>query len=170
LSWVFRAPGRRRLRWSWRLFCEPLYVGISLVVMPIFRRRLQEKFDRGAENQAFLVETLSGIQTLKAIAAEPRMLRRWEEQLAGYVQSSFRVLSLGNGASQTIQLISKLVTAAILYRISQNLLSTWRRPKSRETRIERRFERLRRDASCARYALPSTARSSSSPFIRSAAW
>ena len=43
------------------------------------------------------------------------MQRRWEEQLAGYVAASFRVISLGNTASQTVQLISKLVTAGMLY-------------------------------------------------------
>ncbi|HEY4891052.1 MAG TPA: ATP-binding cassette domain-containing protein, partial [Reyranella sp.] len=46
---------------------------------------------------------------------EPQMQRRWEEQLAGYVAASFRVLSLGNSASQTVQLVSKIVTASILY-------------------------------------------------------
>ena len=49
------------------------------------------------------------------MAVEPQMQRRWEEQLAGYVAASFRVLSLGNTASQAVQLVSKLVTAAILY-------------------------------------------------------
>jgi ATP-binding cassette, subfamily B, bacterial HlyB/CyaB len=43
------------------------------------------------------------------------MQRRWEEQLAGYVAASFRVISLGNTASQAVQLVSKLVTAATLY-------------------------------------------------------
>ena len=43
------------------------------------------------------------------------MQRRWEEQLAAYVQSSFRVLSLGNWAGQVVQLVSKLVTALTLY-------------------------------------------------------
>src|SRR6202046_2298077 len=43
------------------------------------------------------------------------MQRRWEEQLAGYVAASFRVLRLGNTASQTVQLVSKLVTAAVLF-------------------------------------------------------
>src|ERR1700739_3715184 len=43
------------------------------------------------------------------------MQPRWEEQLAGYVTASFRVLSLGNTASQAVQLVSKLATAAILY-------------------------------------------------------
>ena len=43
------------------------------------------------------------------------MQRRWEEQLAGYVTASFRVLNLGNVASQSVQLINKLVTAGILF-------------------------------------------------------
>jgi ATP-binding cassette, subfamily B, bacterial HlyB/CyaB len=93
----------------------PFYIGISAGATPLFRRRLQEKFNRGAENQAFLVESVTGIETLKAMAVEPQMQRRWEEQLAGYVAASFRVISLGNVASQSVQLVSTLVTAAILY-------------------------------------------------------
>src|SRR5690242_10994709 len=93
----------------------PFYIAISAGVTPLFRRRLDEKFRRGAENQAFLVESVTGIETLKAMAVEPQMQRRWEEQLAGYVAASFRVLSLGNTASQLVQFVSKAVTACILY-------------------------------------------------------
>jgi subfamily B ATP-binding cassette protein HlyB/CyaB len=93
----------------------PFYIAISAGATPLFRRRLDEKFRRGAENQAFLVESVTGIETLKAMAVEPQMQRRWEEQLAGYVAASFRVLSLGNTASQTVQLVSKIVTASLLY-------------------------------------------------------
>jgi subfamily B ATP-binding cassette protein HlyB/CyaB len=93
----------------------PFYIAISVGATPLFRKRLDEKFARGAENQAFLVESVSGIETLKAMAVEPQMQRRWEEQLAAYVAASFRVLSLGNTASQAVQLVSKLVTAGTLY-------------------------------------------------------
>jgi subfamily B ATP-binding cassette protein HlyB/CyaB len=93
----------------------PFYIGISAFAMPLFRQRLDEKFQRGAENQAFLVESVTGVETLKAMAIEPQMQRRWEEQLAGYVASSFRVLQLGNVASQSVQLVSKMVMAAVLY-------------------------------------------------------
>jgi len=93
----------------------PFYVGISVLATPLFQKRLDEKFKRGAENQAFLVESITGIETLKAMAVEPQMQRRWEEQLAGYVSASFRVISLGNVASQSVQFVSKLVTASILY-------------------------------------------------------
>jgi ATP-binding cassette, subfamily B, bacterial HlyB/CyaB len=93
----------------------PFYIALSAGVTPVFRRRLDEKFNRGAENQAFLVESITGVETLKAMAVEPQMQRRWEEQLAGYVRASFSVLSLGNWASQGVQLISKVVTALTLY-------------------------------------------------------
>jgi subfamily B ATP-binding cassette protein HlyB/CyaB len=93
----------------------PFYIGISVGVTPLFRQRLDEKFRRGAENQAFLVESVTGVETLKAAAVEPQMQRRWEEQLAGYVTSSFRVFKLGNTANQSVRLVNKLVTAGILF-------------------------------------------------------
>ena len=93
----------------------PFYIAISAGAAPRFRRLLDEKFKRGAENQAFLVESIGGVETLKAMAIEPQMQRRWEEQLAGYVASSFRVLRLGNTASNSVQYANKLVMAGVLY-------------------------------------------------------
>ena len=93
----------------------PFYIGISVLATPIFRHRLNERFNRGAENQAFLVESITGIETLKAMAVEPQMQRRWEEQLAGDVKASFHALNLGNWVSQSVQLVNKLSIAAILF-------------------------------------------------------
>jgi subfamily B ATP-binding cassette protein HlyB/CyaB len=93
----------------------PFYIGISAAATPVFRRLLDEKFRRGAENQAFLVESVTGVETLKAMAVEPQMQRRWEEQLAGYVAASFKVLRLGNTASNSVQFVNKVVMAGILY-------------------------------------------------------
>jgi subfamily B ATP-binding cassette protein HlyB/CyaB len=93
----------------------PFYVILSAWVTPILRRRLEEKFNRGAENQAFLVESVNGIQTLKSMAVEPQMQRRWEEQLAGYVGASFRAANLGNIASQSAGFINKVTVVLILW-------------------------------------------------------
>ncbi len=93
----------------------PVYFAISAWVSPIFRHRINEKFKRGAVNQGFLVESITGIETLKAMAVEPQMQRRWEEQLAGYVQSSFASANLGNIASQAVQFVNKATIAATLY-------------------------------------------------------
>lgn len=93
----------------------PLYVGLSLLVVPVLRRRLDEKFARGAENQALLVETVTGIQTVKAGALEPQLARRWDNQLAAYVSASFRTNTLATFAHEGVGLIGKLVSAATLW-------------------------------------------------------
>lgn len=97
------------------LITLPLYALVVLTVGPVLRERLNEKFARGAENQSFLVEAVAGVETLKALAVEPQMQRRWEEQLAGYIKSSFRAAMLANWGSQAIQLVNKLGTVAILF-------------------------------------------------------
>ncbi len=93
----------------------PLYVILSLGLTPIFRERLNERFKRGAENQAFLVETVSGVETVKSMALEPVMQRRWEEQIAGYVMSAFKVVGVGNLATQATTLINKITMVLILF-------------------------------------------------------
>jgi subfamily B ATP-binding cassette protein HlyB/CyaB len=93
----------------------PLYALLSVVITPAIRARLNEKFNRGADNQSFLVEAISGIQTVKALAVEPPLLRKWEEQLAGYVKASFRATSLMTVAGQTGTLIQKITTVAVLW-------------------------------------------------------
>ena len=93
----------------------PCYVLLSLGVTPAFRARLNERYKRGAENQSFLVEAVSGVETVKSMALEPVMQRRWEEQLAGYVTASFRVITLSTVASQTAALINKATIVLVLF-------------------------------------------------------
>ncbi len=93
----------------------PLYALLSVLITPTIRARLHEKFNRGAENQSFLVEAVSGIQTVKALAVEPPLQRRWDEQLAGYVAASFRATSLITVAGQVATCIQKSTTIAIMW-------------------------------------------------------
>ncbi len=93
----------------------PFYILLSVIITPILRARVEEKFSRGAENQAFLVESISGIETLKSMAVEPQMQRRWEEQLAGYVKASFKATNLGNITSQCASFINKVVVVLTLW-------------------------------------------------------
>jgi subfamily B ATP-binding cassette protein HlyB/CyaB len=93
----------------------PLYFGLSLAVVPVLRARLDAKFARGAENQAMLVETVTGIQTVKATALEPAFAQRWDTQLAAYVAASFKTQNLASLAHEGVNLIGKLVNAATLW-------------------------------------------------------
>ena len=97
------------------LISIPFYVALSVGITPLLKRKIDEKFQRGAINQSFLVETLSGVETLKAMALEPQMRMRWERQLAAYIKVSFETVRLAAGGAQTVQLINKIVSAVILY-------------------------------------------------------
>jgi subfamily B ATP-binding cassette protein HlyB/CyaB len=93
----------------------PCYVLLSASFTPVLRARLNEKFSRGAENQSFLVETVSGIGTVKAMAVEPQLTQRWDAQLAGYVSASFRTATVATLASGGVSLIGKLVTVVTMW-------------------------------------------------------
>jgi subfamily B ATP-binding cassette protein HlyB/CyaB len=93
----------------------PCFVALSLSITPLLRARVQERFVRRAENQAFLVESITSVETVKAMAVEPQLQRRWEEQLAAYVGASFKASNLNANAGQVAQLISKLTSAGILW-------------------------------------------------------
>ena len=93
----------------------PLYVIISMAATPLFRERLNERFRRSADNQAFLVEAVSGVESVKSMALEPVMQRRWEEQIAGYVSAAFKVSQLSTVATQSVVLVSKVAGVLVLF-------------------------------------------------------
>ncbi len=93
----------------------PLYALVIAWATPVLRRRLDQKFALGAENQAMLVESITGIQTLKAGALEPQFAQRWDRQLAAYVLAAFRSQMAASTAQEAVGLIGKLVQAATLW-------------------------------------------------------
>lgn len=93
----------------------PLYIILSVVITPMLRARLDTKFQHGAENQAFLTESVTGVETIKACAVEPQMQRKWEDQLAKYVNASFSTQHLGNISNQIAGFISKMTTLGIIF-------------------------------------------------------
>lgn len=93
----------------------PAYFIISLALIPMLRKRLNEKFNRGATNQAFLVESITGINTLKSMAVEPRWFDNWEKQLASYVSVGLSANNIAMLATTGITMVSKLVTVGIIW-------------------------------------------------------
>ncbi len=92
----------------------PLYLLITTLIRPILREKIKEKFNRGAQSQQFLVETIVGIQTVKASAVEPSMQNQWEDRLAAYVGTSFDATMLSALGQNSMQYVSKLTMAALL--------------------------------------------------------
>ena len=93
----------------------PVFFAASWVVTPILRKNLEDKFSLGAENQAFLVETVTSMETLKGQAVEPQWQRQWDRRLGEYVQSSFQAGHIGNATNQFIGFASKVLTVLLLW-------------------------------------------------------
>lgn len=90
----------------------PLYLVQNIGAAPVFRKRLEEYWQAGAVSNAFLVESVTGIQTVKAMAVEPSFIRHWEHLLARSVSSGFNSFKLGlliNTSASSIQNFSTLL-------------------------------------------------------------
>ena len=93
----------------------PVFFLASVLITPLLRGKLEDKFAMGAENQAFLVETVTSMETLKSHAVEPQWQREWEKRLADYVNAAFHASHLANATNQFISLTSKLLTVILLW-------------------------------------------------------
>jgi subfamily B ATP-binding cassette protein HlyB/CyaB len=92
----------------------PVYIVIAALIRPVLRGQINERFNRGARSQQFLVESVVGAPTLKAASVEPMMQAQWEERLASYVSKSFDAGVTGSLGQNLIQYVSKVTTALIL--------------------------------------------------------
>lgn len=88
---------------------------LYVIVTPEFRRRLQSKFEMGARSNSYLVETITGVQTVKALAIEGAMQQKWEDNLGTYLQAGFRLTSMTNIARALSALLQRGMTICILY-------------------------------------------------------
>lgn len=88
---------------------------IYFFITPQLRKRLEEKFQMGAQSNAYLVESVTGVQTVKSLALEGSMQRKWEDYLAKYVNSSFHLSNLSNVLGGLSGMLQKLMTISMLY-------------------------------------------------------
>jgi subfamily B ATP-binding cassette protein HlyB/CyaB len=97
------------------LAAVPFFVLLSVIVTPILRERLKKKFQCNAESQSYMVESVTGIGTVKSLAVEPQLNQKWEGLLASYVTASFNAGILATFGSGTVHFIQKTSTLAILW-------------------------------------------------------
>lgn len=97
------------------LLILPLFVLLNVVVAPIYKKLINERFLIGAENRSFLIETLTGVRTVKASGLEASFISRYEDMLARYVRSVFSVVNLANVAGSIGMFLQQIFTLAILW-------------------------------------------------------
>ena len=97
------------------LLMIPFMVLLNVIVTPIYRKRISDKFEAGAESQSFLVESITGAATVKTLALEQHFTRRWNDLLGHYVKTSFNVVNTANMANSIGGFLQQLSTFLILW-------------------------------------------------------
>lgn len=97
------------------LLILPLYVLLNIIITPIYRKKLNDKFTTSTENQAFLIEAVTGIQTVKSLAVEGILIQKWEQMLARYIKTSFATANLSNIAGNIGGFIQQVFVLVILW-------------------------------------------------------
>lgn len=93
----------------------PLFATLTIVATPILRGWLNETFNRSADSQSFLVETVTGIHSVKAHAAEPVTRDRWEGLFARFIRTGFKASTTSNISSNIGDFLTNLSTMLILW-------------------------------------------------------
>ncbi|MEL6555959.1 MAG: type I secretion system permease/ATPase [Cyanobacteria bacterium J06621_11] len=93
----------------------PLFMMLTFFVSPIVRRQLRAKAERNAETQSFLVEALSGIQTVKAQNMELKTRWKWQEKYARYVSDGFKTVLTSTTAGSASGFLNKLSGLLVLW-------------------------------------------------------
>ena len=88
---------------------------LYLIITPELRRRLENKFQMAASSNSYLVESVTGVQTVKSLAVEGTMQNRWEDHLGRYVGSSFNLANISNVSGALSGTLRRLMTISVLY-------------------------------------------------------
>lgn len=93
----------------------PLFGLLTFVVAPVVRQQLHTKAERNAQTQSYLVEVVSGIQTVKAQNIELRSRWQWQESYARYVSAGFKSVLTSTTASSISNFLNKLSSLLLLW-------------------------------------------------------
>jgi ATP-binding cassette subfamily B protein len=93
----------------------PLLAGLTIGVSPIVRRQLKDRAEKNAATESHLVESLTGIQTIKGQNIETRSRWKWFRHYGDTIASSFRNTLTTTSASTIGTLISRFNDVAVLW-------------------------------------------------------
>lgn len=97
------------------LCCIPLYVAQNVWAVPIIKRKIEAVWRTGAANNAFLVESVTNIETIKALAVEPQFDHKWENLLARYVRTTFENVKFHLVIGSFSGMVQTIISMAILW-------------------------------------------------------
>ena len=93
----------------------PLYLALVYLVAPIIKRQLRIAAEANAAASSLMVESLTGIQTVKAQHAETTLRWRWQQRYAKYISSNFRTALIGATSGSIGSFFQEIGGLAVLW-------------------------------------------------------
>lgn len=93
----------------------PLYFLLAYSTTAPLQTRIEQQFQASAINMSFLNESVSAAETIKSLAVEPRMQRRWESQTKDMVETGFHTQTLNSMVNQGVTLLQKVTSVLIIW-------------------------------------------------------
>ena len=93
----------------------PLFVGLTIGVAPIIRRQLRQQAEASAKVQSHLVETLSGMETVKGQGIELPSEWRWEKLYGGKIEAGFRNTITSTAAGSANQFMGQVSGLIVIW-------------------------------------------------------
>ncbi len=93
----------------------PFYFIGAWLLTPKLIKHIELSFSKSAKNTAFLTESISNSETIKSMALERVMLKRWNKQTDSMVEVNYALQKLNTSASQVVSIFSKVVGVLVLW-------------------------------------------------------
>ncbi len=93
----------------------PVLALLTFLFTPIFRKQLNVRFAANTENYSFLIESVTGIQTIKSLALESLFYQKWEHSLSRYVKMAFDTNNMASLFGSLGQMVTMMTSLGILW-------------------------------------------------------
>ncbi|MHC5734108.1 peptidase domain-containing ABC transporter [Nostoc sp.] len=104
--------------WQMALFSlavVPPFVFLALIATPFLRRISREVFSASAKENSYLIQSLTGIRSVRSMAIEQTVRWHWEELLNNVIKKTFSGQVISNQLQVLSSSIESLVTTGLLW-------------------------------------------------------
>jgi subfamily B ATP-binding cassette protein HlyB/CyaB len=97
------------------LVVVPLMVAVTALGAPILRTQIRRRAEESAKQQSHLIETITGVQTLKAGNIEQPSRWEWQKRYAGFMSAGFHAILTSTAMGSANSLLNRLGDLAVLW-------------------------------------------------------
>lgn len=101
----------------------PIAIIFSLIIQIPLSRTVQNLFRHSGQKSATLIETLTGLETIKSIGAETPIQRKWEQTIGSMAKYGQRTRLLSSAAVNFTSFLQQMASVSVVvfgvYKISE---------------------------------------------------